>query len=294
MFSPSVELTRTGVVVHAGGDPEPYPVTGIGDLLQLWHWRLEGIEPAFTLGDLARLVRGVGNVDVLSCLLNSPLHEHLEYTGAEGPAAHWPLRYLEVCNVAIPTCYRPDPDRPDVPLRLIADDGSVVAREAQPLPGAGPPEVLLAVGDPDALTGNVEVSRMIGPERHGTWSGPYQVMRMLRGRGVASREGDRTGGEPTSDEGGYDLFFAVLPEIAHLPLRYNADLTLDGAAPWEPEVWQVAITVGEFLHAVFWGLGFNGSPEDRLAMRAAVRERYPGFSGHAAHPLLPWNVPQVH
>ncbi|HET7460263.1 MAG TPA: hypothetical protein VFJ82_03410 [Longimicrobium sp.] len=290
MYSPSVELTRHGVIIHTGGDPEPYEVSDVGDLLHLWHWRLEGVDPEFTLGDLARLVSSAGDLDVLSVLLNTPLHEVLEPAGAEGPNPDWPLRYLEVCNVALPTRYHPDPHHPDVPFQMIADDGSVIAHEAQAVPCGGPLEILIAVSDPDELTGYVEISRVVAPERHGTWGGPYHVMRMLRGCGAAG-----PGNEPASEEGRYDLFFAAFGELAHLPLRYNADVAFEGRGEdGEDSTGQVAITVGEFLHAVFWGLGFNGSPEQRIAMRDAVGQRHPDFAGNGGHPLLRWSAPWVH
>lgn len=296
MYSPSVELTQHGVVVHTGGDPEPYDVSDVGDLLHLWHWRLEAIDSQFTLGDLARLVRGARDSDLLSVLLNTSLHDVLEPVGAEGPRPDWPLRYLEVCNVALPTRYHPDPHHPDVPFQMIADDGSVVAEEVGAVPCAGPVEILIGVSDPDELTGNVEISRVVAPERYGSWRGPYHVTRMLRGRGVSGAEGaPGPDGEASPDEGRYDLFFAVLPEIAHLPLRYNADVVFDGCGEGgEPVTRQVAITFGEFLHAVFWGLGFNGTSENRLAMRAAVGERHPDFAGNGGHPLLQWSAPWVH
>lgn len=287
MYSPSVELTPRGVVVHTGGDPEPYEVSDAADLLHLWHWRLEAIDPHFTLGDLAQLVRAADGIDVFSVLLNTPLDEVLEHAGAERPNPQWPLRYLEVCNVAVPTCYHPD-----VPFQMIADDGSVIGHEVRAAPDAGPLEILIAVRDADELTGNVEISRVVAPERHGSWGGPYHVTRMLRGLGVPDRgvpDGERSSGEVR-----YDLFFAVFPELAHLPLRYNPEVIFEGWGREGVLAAQVAITVGEFLYAVFWGLGFNGSPENRIAMRNAVGERHPDFAGGEGHPLLPWSAPRVH
>lgn len=292
MYTPSVELTQHGIVVHTGGDPEPYQVSDAGDLLHLWHWRVEAIDPHFTLDDLARLVRGADGFEVLSVLLNTPLQEVLEHAGGEGPRPDWPLRYLEVCNVALPTRYHPDPQRPDVAFQMIADDGTVVGHEVQAVPCAGPLEILIGVSDPDEVTGSVEISRVVAPERHGSWREPYHVARMLRGRG----EGPHGSGRVSEmEEARYDLFFATLPEIAHLPLRYNADVAFDGGGEeGAGATRQVAITFGELLHAVFWGLGFNGSPENRIAMRNAVGERHPEFAGSGGHPLLPWNAAWVH
>lgn len=35
----------------------------------------------------------------------------------------------------------------------------------------------------------------------------------------------------------------------------------------------MTITFGEFLHAVFWDVGFHGSPSDRDEVRQSLRER---------------------
>jgi hypothetical protein len=288
MFSPSVELTKDGVFLHLGGTVEPYEVAGLGDLLHLWYWPLEAIDPEFTLGDLARLLGRLDNVDALSGLLNSPVGEVLEYPGGEGLAAECPMRFLEVCNVATPTRYHPDPEKPDTPCRIIAEDGSVEVEGVQvvALDGEGG-GTLIGVSDPDALTGKVTVSRMIAAECHGSWGGPYHVTRTFRGWGPLNPAPAGAAPDAEREEGAYSLFFAVLPEVAHLPLRYNPELVFGSGVGGEPVTQQVTITVGEFLYAVFYELGFNGPPENRVAMRSAVCEQFGEFF-RGEGPAIPW------
>lgn len=292
MFSPSVLLAKEGVAINVGRGAEPYRVATLGDLLHLWHWRLEAIDPEFTLGDLACLLRSLGAPHGLSCLLNAPVQEILEYASGALPVAECPMRHLEVHNVAGPTRYQPDPRNPDVPIRIIGDDGSTLIDEEEihAAYGTGYRGTLIAVSDPDLATGEVAMGRVIAPERNGWWGGPYHIFRMFRGWGVheaAPGPGATEGAEP--EEGAYSLFFSVLPEIAHLPLRYNPELTFSaGDREGEPLRQQVAITLGEFLYAIFWGLGFNGDPESRLAMRAAVRARYGEFTVDEDGVAIPW------
>lgn len=292
MFSPSVVLAKEGVSVNLGGGVERYQVDNLGDVLHLWHWRLEAIDPEFTLGDLACLLRSLDAVDGISCMLNVPVQEILEYATVEHRAAGCPLRYLEVYNVASPTRYEPDPQHPDTPIRVIGEDGGrlVDEKEVHAAFGTGYRGTLIGVTDPDEHTGDVSLVRVIAPERNGSWGPPYHVMRMFRGWGVrqtAPRRRARRGAEP--GEAAYSLFFAVLPEIAHLPLRYNPELSFRaGAGGGEAVKQQVAITVGEFLYAIFWGLGFNGPPESRVAMRAAVRERFGEFTVGEDGLAVPW------
>lgn len=291
MFSPLVVLAKEGVATNTGGGYEKYEIADFGDLMLLWHWRLEAIDPEFTLGDLACLLRSLDAMDGLSCLLNVPIDEILQYASCERPSAGCPMRFLEVHNVASPTRYHPDPANPDVPLRVIGDDGVTIVdeEEVRAAFGTGYRGDLIAVSDPDTDTGEVAVGSVVAPERHGWWGEPYHIFRMFRGWGVRepSRAGARRNAEPR--EGAYSLFFSVLPEIAHLPLRYNPDLVFRaGARGGKPVKQHVAITVGEFLHAIFWGLGFNGNPENRIAMRAAVRARYGEFTVTDDGLAIPW------
>lgn len=287
MFSPSVELTKDGVYLHLGGTVEPYEVAGLGDLLHLWYWPLEAIDPEFTLGDLARLLGSLRNVDALSSLLNSPVGEVLGYAGGEGLAAECPMRFLEVCNVASPTRYHPDPEKPDVPFRIIGEDDAVEAGDVPALALDEGRGTLISISDPDSLTGKVAVSRMIAAERHGVWGGPYHITRTFHGWGPLNPA--PAGADPDADreEGAYNLFFAVLPEVAHLPLRYNPELVFGPGAGGDAVTYQVTITVGELLYAVFHELGFNGPPENRVAMREAVREQLGEFH-RGEGPVIQW------
>jgi hypothetical protein len=279
MFSVSVELTKDGVYRHLGGKAKAYEVAGLRDVLYLWYCPLEGIDPEFTLGDLAQLLGGLHDVDALSALLNSPLGAVLEYAGGEGPEAECPMRFVEVCNVASPTRYHPDPAKPDGAFQVIG--GATGAF------GDGGRGTLISVSDPDPVTGKVAVSRMIAAERHGSWGGPYHLTRTFRGWGPRNPAPASASPHLEPGEGAYSLFFAVLPEIAHLPLRYNPELVFGSGAGGERVTQQVTITVGEFLHAVFYELGCNGPPENRVAMRAAVREQLGEFSvGEGV--AIPW------
>lgn len=288
MFNPTVELTKDGVYLHLGGTVAPYEVAGLGDLLHLWHWPLEAIDPEFTLGDLAQLLGRLDNVDALSVLLHSPVGEVLEYAGGEGLAAECPMRFLEVCNVANPTRYHPDPDKPDVPFQIIGEDGSAEAEDVQGVAldaeGRG---TLISVSDPDSLTGKVAVSRMIAAERHGVWGGPCHITRTFQGWGPLDPAPAGAAPDADREEGAYSLFFTVLPEVAHLPLRYNPELVFGPGVGGDAVTHQVTITVGEFLYAVFHELGFNGPPENRVAMRAAVREQLGEFH-RGEGPVIQW------
>jgi hypothetical protein len=130
--------------------------------------------------------------------------------------------------------------------------------------------VAFGVSAPDAVTGSVCVYRVVVPRHHGTWSGPYHLERTMRGVGtftVADSEG-----RMVERECEYEMVLALPREVAHAPLRYDPRVVF-GAEGREAAAQEVAITVGELLHAVFLTLGFNGTPEDRVAMRSALNQR---------------------
>lgn len=291
MFSPSVELTKDGALLHAAGGTEPYELDDFGALLHLWHWRLEAIDAEFTLGDLVGLLRRIDGFDLLSCLVGAPLEDLFASRAGEGGGEELPpLRFLEVYNAACPTRYDPDPDQPDEPIRVIDDTG-----EPQDLPdtlqalfGSAGDDLMVGVSSPDPVTGSMSVCRITGPEVNGRWGGPHQIVRGLRGWGVPPARLAEDDDVPP--EIGYGLFFAVIPELAHLPLRYNPALALPTAEGYGDGFTdhEIAITVGDFIYTVFWWLTFNGTPEERVAMRTAVRATFGDFHMLEQGGFVPW------
>jgi hypothetical protein len=129
----------------------------------------------------------------------------------------------------------------------------------------------VGIAGPDDVTGEIEIYQVTAPVRHGSWSGPYHMRRKVRGLGMPRAAPPAgVGPEQLGRERVYDLFFVTLPDVAHLPLRYNPDVSFTGERGGGRVTWQAAITVGEFLYAVFRGLGFNGPPEHRKAMWLAL------------------------
>jgi hypothetical protein len=293
MFSPSIELTKDGALLRVAGGTDPYELDSFGDLLHIWHWRLEAIDAEFTLGDLVGLLRRIRGIGLLSFMIDAPLDELFASSAGEGGGEELPpLRFLEVYNAPCPTRYEPDPDHPDEPIHVIGDEGESheLPDSLQALFGSTGDDLMVGVTSPDPVTGRMRVCRITGPEVHGVWGGPFQVIRGLRGWGPPPARLADDGDDDVPHEIGYGLFFAVIPELAHLPLRYNPSLTLaSGEAYGDGLVeHEIAITVGELIYSVLWWLTFNGTPEERVAMRSAVRASFGDFDMLEQGGFVPW------
>ncbi|SOD02537.1 hypothetical protein SAMN05216486_10416 [bacterium JGI 053] len=281
----SVWLTKDGLRRARNSEPETFVPTDVFELLGVWHSNLEEIDPDYTLGDLFSLLRGVDGIEKLDAMLACDVAAFLaeaetapEKEGADG------IRFVEVYNTADSTKYEEDPENPDEPLRFVdedeAEEHDAVADALHELIGATKPLKLVDATGDDPITGQPRRRRIIPGTQNGTWVGPYRLDRAFHGWGrweephpgffAANPEID-----PEAYEGGFGLELSPVNELAHLPLRYNPAITIRAGRHEETVVLEdrITITFGELVHAVFWELGFMGSPEGRDANLAMLDER---------------------
>jgi len=281
----SVWLTKDGLRREREGEMETSVPADVFELLRVWHCTLEEIDPDYTLGDLCALLRGVDGIEGLSPMLACDMAAFLaEAEKAPEREDDDGLRYLEVYNTADRTRYEEDPDNPDEPLRFVDDEeaeehDAVADAVAELTGGRRPLRIVDATGD-DPITGKPRRQRIIPGSLNGAWVGPYHLARGFHGWGrweepfpgffAANPEID-----PETYEGGIAIEFSPVNELAHLPLRYNPSITFRGGRQEEEVLFQdgIGITFGELVHAVFWELGFMGSPEARDENRAVLDER---------------------
>lgn len=199
----------------------------------------------------------------------------------EGPD----LRFLEVRNAAALSTYRPDPENPDEPMRFVDEDeagehdSAVEALHA--MIGEKPPLKLVDATGDDPITGRPLRRRIIPGTQNGRWVGPYHVEREFQGWGRWEEPypGFFDGHpeiDPDTYEGGFALELTPVNELVHYPLRYNPGIAFHDGGPGSGTVIlqdAITITFGEFVYAIFWELGFMGSPEQRDESRAMLRER---------------------
>ncbi|HEV7588718.1 MAG TPA: hypothetical protein VGO40_11445 [Longimicrobium sp.] len=281
----TVWLTKDGLRRERDGEPETSVPADVFELLGVWHSNLAEIDPDYTLGDLFSLLRAVQGIEGLSAMLSCDVAAFL--AEAEAPPAREDddgVRFVEVYNTAELTEYVEDPENPDEPLRFVDEDEAVehdsVADALHDLIGEKKPfRIVDATGD-DPITGKPRRQRMIPGTQNGTWVGPYRLDRGFHGWGrwdepypgffAANPEID-----PETYDGGFALDFSPVNELTHLPLRYNPAITFRAGRREENVVLEdrITITFGELVHAVFWELGFMGSPEARDANRAELDER---------------------
>jgi hypothetical protein len=281
----SVWLTKDGLRRTRGGEPETFVPADVFELLGVWHSSLEEIDPDYTLGDLFSLLRGVEGIEKLDAMLACDVAAFL--AEAEAPPAREDddgVRFVEVYNTAEATEYVEDPENPDEPLRFVdedeAEEHDAVEDALHDLIGEKKPfRIVDATGD-DPITGEPRRQRIIPGTQNGTWVGPYRLDRGFHGWGrweephpgffAANPEID-----PETYEGGFAIELSPVNELTHFPLRYNPAITFRGGRHEENVVLEdrITITFGELVHAVFWELGFMGSPEARDANRAMLDER---------------------
>ena len=85
------------------------------------------------------------------------------------------------------------------------------------------------------------------------------------------------GGAPRERHCAFALDFTPVAAIRALPLRYDPKIRFERRPAGAPAIveyeTEIGITFGEFLHAIFWELGFFGSPEARNENLDVIRER---------------------
>jgi hypothetical protein len=281
----SVWLTKDGLRRQRDGERETFVPADAFELLGVWHSTVEEIDPDYTLGDLCSLLRSVDGVERLDAMLACDVAAFLAEAAAE-PAREddHGIRFVEVYNTAEATRYEEDPENPDEPARFVddeeAEEHDAMAEALHGLIGQEKPlKIVDATGD-DPITGKPRRRRIIPGTQNGRWVGPYHLDRGFHGWG--RWEEPRPGFfaahpeiDPAAYEGGFALELTPVNELAHLPLRYNPAVTFragrgEGTVVLED---RITITFGELVHAVFWELGFMGSPATRDENRAVLDER---------------------
>jgi hypothetical protein len=256
-------------------------------LLRHWHSTLMRIDEDYTFGDLVSLLRNVDDIENLSPMVGCDVAAVLADTDRSwNRDDEEPIQYLQVSNVAELTKYEEDLAHPDEPLRWMDGDEATEQDRLDAgiamLTGAPKPmRVVDATGD-DPITGEPSLRRLHVPRIHGRWIPPYDLRREFEGwgrweepyRGYFSQHPEI---DPERYEGAFALDFIALSAILHLPLRYRPKVQFwsgpfrgAGELLFETEL---TITFGEFLRAIFWEIGFHGSPAERDAAFESLRER---------------------
>jgi hypothetical protein len=240
-------------------------------LLEYWHASLAGIEEDYTFGDLVSLLRGVDDIENLSPMLQCDVAALL--ADADRPRTlkdEEPIQYLQVCNVAILTKYEEDASRPDEPLQWLDDDEAAErdrldAGIATLTKTPTPLKIVDATAD-DPITGEPLLRRLRAGEQHGTWKAPYELRREFEGRGLSA-----------DHEEAFALDLTPLSALLYLPLRYNPTVRFLSGLPKKADAvlfqTELGITLGDFLFAIFYELGFHGSPATRDEVLELLRER---------------------
>lgn len=256
-------------------------------LLGYWHHRLAAIDEDYTLGDLVSLLRTVADVENLSAVLECDVAAFL--ADADHPQDvddERPMQYLQVYNVTELTDYEEDPTQPDESLRWMEDDEAAeqdrLDSGVAALTGERTPMKLVDATSDDPVTGEPALRRLHAPQMHGTWKPPYDLVREFGGWGKWHEPYEGYFGEhpeidPERYEGAFALDLTPVSHLLNLPLRYNPNVQFrSGSAPGAGELLfetQLTITLGEFLQAIFWEIGFHGSPSDRDEARETLLDR---------------------
>src|SRR5215218_8212382 len=281
----SVSLTKDGLRRHRDGEPETFVPADVFALLGVWHCTVVEIDPDYTLGDLFSLLRGAEGIEGLAPMLSCNVAAFLaEAEGEPAKDDDGTLRFVEVYNAAELSTYVEDPENPDEPLRFVdedeADEHDAVADALHDLIGEQKPFRLVDATGDDPITGRPLRRRIIPGTQNGRWVGPYHLDRRFHGWGpweephpgffAAHPEID-----PGSYEGAFALDLSPVNQLVHLPLRYNPAIEFHDDLDGEEAVFAdgISITFGELVHAVFWELGFLGSPEARDEQSAMLLER---------------------
>lgn len=282
----AVELTRDGLLTRRYADEALVVPGSVFDLLGFWHWSIHRIDPGYTLGDLLSLLRGVEGIEKLSEMLSCDLPAFLaeaEREPVEGNGHD--MRFLEVHNEAALTSYQEDPENPDEPMRLVDEDEAgehdATMDALHTLIGEAPPLKLVDATGDDPVTGRPLRRRILPGSQNGRWVGPYHIQREFRGWGRWEEPhpgffASHPEIDPETYEGGFALELTPVNELVHHRLRYNPTVAFRDGGPRGGKVLLqdgITITFGEFVYAIFWELGFMGSPELRDEGRAMLRER---------------------
>jgi len=249
--------------------------TSAFDLLRHWHDSLEEIEPGYTFGDLAEMLRGLEDVEVLDPFFQCDVRALLDDPTPPRQGGDPPLDHVYVRNTVDPEGYVPDPLHPDEPLESMDENVAVehdrVDAAIAELTGEPVERKVIDATSDDPITGEPRLLRLRG-RGYGMFTAPYVITREFCGRGLSSADDGTL--EPQT---AFALDFTPVAELLSLPLRYDPTIrfesrSLQGTLTVEYET-KIGITFGEFLHAIFWDLGFYGSPDDRNEAWREVRER---------------------
>lgn len=287
-----MRLTKAGIIDDRP-DPETWaqslirPAT-VSQLFDLWHDPVRGIDEDFTLGDLFALLRGVDDIAILSPLLGCDVPAFLAETHpvTDPILDDHSIQYLVVSNVANLDHYEPDPTIPDEPLEWLdadeADEQDRVDAGVASLTGGGRPyRVVDATGD-DPVTGEPVARHLRLPPLHGSWQPPYHIHREFGGWGRWHEPYDgyfaaHPDVDPRNYEGGIAVEFTPLPALQGLPVRYRTEVQFRSRSAGGDERvlfdTHIAITFGELVRAIFWEIGFFGTPACRDEMRSDLRAR---------------------
>lgn len=274
---------------------------GAADLFALWHKTVK-VSDSYKLGDLFNLLRnldpGAQELVGVTCDMDLPafLEESLKPSSRseEVDPGETKIEFLVVSNSAEYTQYEEDPARPDTNMRFASPDDDEVAQideAAEALSHLTGDRERKAFIAPSESGGEAE--RIILPELNGKWVGPYKLSRDFGGWGPI---GEPWGGAIASGDweagatGAISPAFMAVSELAGLSLRYDPRIAFYGdihtrlkddpqaiAKPLFED--GISITLGEFVHAVLWEIGWYGAPEQRDARASELGERLDGLEG---------------
>lgn len=280
----SVWLTKDGLVRERGREAETFVPADVFALLGVWHDTVEEIDPEYTLGDLFALLRGAEGIEALSPMLSCDVAAFLAEAERAPGEIDEGIRYLEVYNEVDLTEYQEDPDHPDERSRCVeadeAADHDARGAALHDLIGGVRPERFVDASSDDPITGKLRLRRVLPGTRYGRWVGPYRIERLLhaRGRGEESRPSwsdEHSDFDPTYEDA-FGVDFTPVNQLVHLPVRYDPAVTFPDRRRGSGEVRledRITITFGELVHAIFWELGFLGSPEARDERGAMLHEQ---------------------
>lgn len=281
----SVWLTKDGLLRERGREAETFVPADVFALLGVWHDTVEGIDAEYTLGDLFALLRGAEGIEALSPMLSCDVAAFLAEAERGPGEIDDGIRCLEVYNEVDLTEYEEDPDHPDEPSRYVEDDEAADhdarADALHGLTGGERPERFVDASSDDPITGKLRLRRVLPGTRNGRWVGPYRIERLLhgRGRGEAPQPGwcaEPWDADPDAYEDAWGVDFTPVNRLVHLPVRYDPAITFPDRRRGSGEVRledRITITFGELVHAIFWELGFLGSPAARDERGAMLHER---------------------
>ena len=152
-----------------------------------------------------------------------------------------------------------------------------------------------AITGEDPITGRVRYRRILPGTYHGSWVGPYRLVRVCRGWGRWDESDPDFPGVvqvgPGAKEGAFGLELTPVNALLHFPLRYRAAVAFPDGRPGRDSVLledRITITFGELVHAVFRELGFLGSPATRDEHREALHRRMSALEEALREDDEPW------